>query len=247
MSDEILAHTNHRPWPVPRDPWIIFQGWRDLLFAHWPLPAELLRALVPSALHIDEFAGSAWIGVVPFRIVHFGPRLVPELPGLSEFHELNVRTYVRVADKPGVFFFSLDAASLMAVFGARMFYGLPYFHADMSSSSRADGWIHYRSRREQGRPAEFVGRYRGTGAEFVAAAGTLDYWLTERYCLYTAHGSGRATRVDIHHLPWKLWRAEATIDVNTMLPDGLAVPESAPVLHFAQAQDVLTWAPRFAD
>jgi hypothetical protein len=197
-------------------------------------------------LHIEEFEDSAWLGVIPFRIEHFGPRLVPELPGLSDFHELNVRTYVRVADKPGVFFFSLDAASLMAVFGARMFYGLPYFHADMSTEQRA-GWIHYRSRREQGRPAEFVGRYRGIGEQFVAAAGTQDYWLTERYCLYTSHGSGRATRVDIHHLPWKLQRAEALIEVNTMPPEGVDLPDSAPVVHFAQAQDVLTWAPRYAD
>jgi len=246
MSDEILAHTEHRTWPVPRDPWILFQSWHDLLFAHWPLPVELLRPLVPAALPIEEFDGSAWIGVIPFRIEHFGPRLVPELPGLSEFHELNVRTYVRVADRPGVFFFSLDAASLMAVYGARMFYGLPYFHARMSSE-RDDGWIHYRSRRQQGRPAEFAGRYRAVGGEFVAAAGTLEYWLTERYCLYTAHGSGRATRVDIHHLPWTLQRAEATIEVNTMPPDGLELPDSEPVLHYAQAQDVLTWAPRFAD
>jgi uncharacterized protein YqjF (DUF2071 family) len=246
MSDEILAHTEHRPWPVPRDPWIIFQSWRDLLFAHWRVSAHDLRPLVPAALHVDEFEGSGWLGVIPFRIEHFGPRLVPELPGLAEFHELNVRTYVRVDDKPGVYFFSLDAASSMAVFGARMFFGLPYFHADMSS--RHDGgWIHYSSRREGDRAAEFVGRYRATGEEFVAAAGTLDYWLTERYCLYTAHGSGRPTRVDIHHLPWKLQRAEAVIDVNTMPPEGVELPDSASALHFARAQEVLTWAPRFAD
>ena len=109
----ILNQTAHRPWPMPTSPWVMTQTWHDLLFAHWPVDGVRLRALVPAEFPLDLYDGQAWLGIVPFRMANVGPRGVPSLPGVSAFPELNVRTYVRVADRPGVYFFSLDAASAL--------------------------------------------------------------------------------------------------------------------------------------
>lgn len=236
----------HRPWPLPGGPWIMFQSWRELLFAHWPVPAEALRPLVPSALVLEEFEGSAWIGLTPFRLTDLHPRFLPAVPGLSEFPEMNLRTYVRVEEKPGIHFFSLDAASVLAVVGARLGYRLPYYPAEMRIERR-DGWIHYRSRRSSGNGAEFVGRYRPVGPAFQAEHGTLEHFLIERYALYTVLGNGRVVRGDIHHRPWTLRRAEAEIERNTVpAAHGITLPDRAPLLHYAGRQDTLIWPPRSA-
>ena len=125
-----LGETAHRPWPLPRAPWQQGQTWRDLLFAHWPVDPAALRSLVPPELPLDTFGGSAWLGVVPFLITGLRPRGAPPL---MRFLETNVRTYTTVGERPGVFFFSLDAASRVAVAGARRFFHLPYFHARRSA------------------------------------------------------------------------------------------------------------------
>jgi uncharacterized protein YqjF (DUF2071 family) len=243
MIDAIEQDTAHRPWPLPSAPWIMFQSWRELLLAHWPVPIEALRPLVPSELVLEEFNGSAWVGITPFRLTDLHPRYLPALPGLSEFPEMNLRTYVRVGDKPGVYFFSLDAASRLAVLGARASYRLPYHYAEMRIASR-DGWIHYRSRRT-GEDAEFVGRYRPTGPVFQASPGTLEHFLIERYALYVVLRSGTILRGDIHHHPWPVQAAEATIERNTVAAAaGITLPDRPPVLHFAQRQDTLIWPPK---
>lgn len=245
MSDHIGAieqDVGHRPWPLPQLPWIMFQSWRDLLFAHWPVPWETLRALVPAELVLERYDGSAWVGLTPFRLAGLRPRCLPALPGLSEFPEMNLRTYVRVGEKPGIFFFSLDAASWPAVWGARTFYRLPYRHAEMLVRP-SGGWIHYQSLRDGG-AAEFVGRYRPTGSSFRAEPGTLEHFLIERYALYVVLRSGKILRGDIHHGVWSLQAAEAEIERNTMASaHGIALPEAAPVLHFAARQDTLVWPP----
>ena len=164
MSDfnhAILNETAHRPWPMPAAPWIMTQTWHDLLFAHWAVDVEALRARVPLALDLDLWDERAWLGIVPFRMTNVAPRGIPAVPGLSAFPELNVRTYVRVGDKPGVFFFSLDAATATAVYGARLLFGLPYYTAAMDVREQ-DGNIHYRSRRTSwsSHRADLVVRYR---------------------------------------------------------------------------------------
>lgn len=230
---------------APASSMLMAQTWTDLLFAHWPIPFERLRALVPEPLVLEEFDGSAWIGVVPFRITGLRPRGVPAGLGL-DFPELNVRTYVRMGERPGVYFFSLDAGSRLAVWGARTFFRLPYYHADMDVSIEGE-WVRYRSsrlasRREAG--AEFRARYRPAGEAFTAAPGTLEYFLTERYCLYTVLRGGRVLRVDIDHVPWPLQPAEAEIETNTMAAaSGIALPNRPPLLHFARRLDVVNGLP----
>ena len=176
FNHDILNITAHRPWPMPSSPWVMTQTWHDLLFAHWPVDAAVLREKIPSQFELDQFDGQAWLGVVPFHMSNVSPRGVPALPWISAFPELNVRTYVRVGGVPGVYFFSLDAANPAAVAIARTMFHLPYFSAAMKVEER-DGWIDYASHRDtnSGPGAEFVGRYRPVGEPRPPVAGTLEY------------------------------------------------------------------------
>jgi uncharacterized protein YqjF (DUF2071 family) len=215
------------------------QTWHDLLFAHWPLPPAAMRSLVPAQLTLDTFDGQCWVGVAPFRMSGIRGRGLPPLPGLSRFPELNVRTYVTFGGKGGVYFFSLDAANLPAAWAARTFFHLPYFHAAMNSEER-DGVIHYNSRRHQA-SAEFRGYYAPTADAQLRKRGSLEYWLTERYCLYTTHKS-QVYRAEIHHLPWSLQDAEAEFVTNTVAAAaGITLPEISPLLSFARRLEVLIW------
>ncbi|MPZ20499.1 MAG: DUF2071 domain-containing protein [Luteitalea sp.] len=243
----ILDEVGHRPWTMPRGPWIMRQTWHDLLFAHWAVDPPRLAAVIPPRLELDVFDGRAWLGVVPFRMTNVAPRGVPALPWLSAFPELNVRTYVRIGEKPGVYFFSLDASNRPAVSVGRALFRLPYHWASMHVEQRGDE-IHYVSQRHGSRAARLVATYRPAGPVFHAREGSLEYFLTERYCLYTVDAKGKTFTVDIHHPPWPLRAASAEIFVNTMAdPIGLqlAAPADAvagaPVLHFAKRQDMVSW------
>jgi uncharacterized protein len=239
--NDLLAHTAHRPWPVPDGPWIMTQSWHDLLFAHWPLDPGVLARKLPVELPLDLFDGRAWIGVIPFHMTNVAPRGMPSLPMLSAFPELNVRTYVTLDGKPGVYFFSLDAASTLAVIGARAVFNLPYYRAEMAMHTGTRR-VTYRSVRRSATNAQFAGTYEPVGAVSPAAPGTLEYFLTERYCLYTTTRAGEPRRLEIHHKPWPLQRADAQIAVNTMATAaGITLPPEAPLLHFAKRMDVLTW------
>jgi uncharacterized protein YqjF (DUF2071 family) len=229
---------------MPTSPWLMTQTWHDLLFAHWPVNADELRKLVPSAFAIDTFDGQAWLGVVPFRMTNVAPRFVPALPWVSAFPELNVRTYVRVGERQGVYFFSLDAANPIAVGVARTLVHLPYFTASMVCDEQEDGWIQYRSERTSvGAPAAALhARFRPIGPAQPPTPGTLEHFLTERYCLFTSDKAGHAYTLDIHHPPWPLQPAEAVIETNTMAQaSGITLPEAAPLLHFARRQDMVAW------
>ena len=245
---DVFATTSHRPWPLPTRPWVMRQTWHDLLFAHWPVDAAALRPLLPEGLHVDTFEGQAWLGVVPFGMRDVFPRGTLAIPGLSAFLELNVRTYVTDSEgpdaKPGVWFFSLDAASRVAVRVARGWFHLPYFDADMRMDVVGDA-VRYHSRRthRSAPPAELRADYAATGPVRRAQPGTLEHWLTERYCLYTTGRGGRLVRGEIHHLPWPLQPAEAAFDVNTMADAaGLSLPSVEPLTHFAKSIDVAVWA-----
>jgi uncharacterized protein YqjF (DUF2071 family) len=228
--------------------------WHELAFLHWPVPAAQLRPLIPAGLELQTFDGAAWLGVVPFTMKGTRPRFLPVLPWFSDFPELNVRTYVTAENKPGVWFFSLDAANPLAVRGARLTFHLPYYDADMAVRREGDT-VHYHSARashragrrpvnESGRAddAVFVGRYGPTGPVYNPVSGSFDHWLTERYCLYSAGKGNRIWRADIHHGPWPLQPATADIDRNTMSrPLGIELPDIPPLVHFAQRQDVVAW------
>jgi uncharacterized protein YqjF (DUF2071 family) len=219
------------------------QTWSDLLFLHYPLGQSVVRPLIPAALPLDIYEGKAWVSIASFFLSGLRLRWLPPLPFGSRFLELNVRTYVTVEGKPGVFFFSLDASSWLAVWGARTGYALPYYRADMAISISGEE-VRYLSRRRCPKTAEFEARYHSTGTVSHAIPGDLDYFLTERYCLYAVRGRN-VYRTDIHHLPWPLQPAETDIARNTMLEAaGLhGSPLQADASKFVRRLDVLAWAP----
>ena len=217
------------------------QTWLDLLFLHWPVPAGRLQPLVPPGLTVQEFRGTSWIGVVPFFIKDLGVR---QTPISLSFAELNLRIYVEADGVPGVWFLSLDAASRLAVMGARAAFNLPYWHARMAHETSA-GVTRFRSVRRGSWPTEvgFDGEFGPTGPAQAAAPNTLDYFLTERYCLYTVR-RGRLERLMIAHPPWALQPADATIERNTLAePFGITLDGPPAAVHFSRRQDVDAWWP----
>lgn len=237
-----LKQQSHRPWPIPETPWTWRQSWIDLLFAHWELPVETVRSLVPSSLEVDTFEGRTYVGVVPFRMAGVTRRPFPPMPWLSAFPELNVRLYVRHGDRPGVYFLSLDAGNPVAVWAARTFFRLPYFWSKMRMTGNPEAGFEFASRRHLGSAkAEFSASYRPTGQAFVPEAGTLEKFLVERYCLYTTDRRGGLLRGEVHHVPWAVHRAEAAVQVGPLLDShGLKV-SGEPHLLYTRGVDVVLW------
>ena len=244
MSDafdrSIVESTAHRPWPMPSAPWLMTQSWNSLLFAHWRVDVAEMRRAVPDAFDLDLFDGEAWLGVVPFYMTNVGLRAAPALPWLSAFPELNVRTYVRVADRPGVYFFSLDAGRRLAVAAARALLNLPYYAAAMSVERR-EAAVHYQSARRS--TAAVRSSTPSTNLQVRPSrrrSGSIEYFLTERYCLYHHDHRGRPYRLEIHHRPWSLQLARATITINTMAAASRLTLNGAPPL--CTSLDVKTWS-----
>ena len=244
-ADSILYATTHRPWPPPQGQWVMTQTWHDLLFAHYRVPVAALRQLVPWPLALDLYGGEAWLSVTPFWIGSLRPPGIPPLPKLSHFCELNVRTYVSYGGKPGVFFFSLDAGSLSAVWGARTFYRLPYWHAAMRVKGRkrsvtSRGGCMVRRPREECRVfALFIGLEANRGSTTGSHRR-----IPDRALLPIRLEPGKLYRAEIHHLPWPLQPAETEIEINTMAePLGLSLPVRPDLAQFARLLKVLVWAP----
>jgi len=242
-----LRRTEHRPWPMPSRPWALRMTWRHLLFLHWPIEPALLRAALPEPLTLETFDGWGWLGVVPFLMSNVRLRGLPSVPAAREFPELNLRTYVTVNDRPGVYFFSLDATSTAAIEAARLSFGLNYLKAGMNCEPDTAGWVHYASHRidRRGPPAKLAMRYRPTSEPIHTVLGDLDAFLTERYCLYAVDRRGRVRRGEIHHAPWPLQPAELevdTLDMTRILDPSLPTPPFH--ARFAEHLDVLAWRAR---
>src|SRR4051812_5534576 len=242
LQRRTLEEIAHRPWPLPATRWVQGQTWRDLLFAHWRVPAEALRRVVPAdlPLHLDA-EGSAWLGITPFVVSGLRLRGTPPVPWVSHFPELNVRTYVDLGGKPGIYFLSLDAARRAAVIAARRTYRLPYFHARMRADT-VGARVSYESDRIDGSgpPACFRGTYAPVSA---STDEELARWLAERYCAYTLDDDGRPLRIEIPPPPWPLQPAEGELDAQGMADHlGIAL-EGEPLLHFSARQDTLIWPP----
>jgi len=232
-----------RPWPAPAGRFDLAMRWHDLLFLHWPLPPEVVRTKLPAGLELDLHDGRAWVGVVPFRMSNVRPRGLPGIPWLSAFPELNVRTYVTHAGRPGVWFFSLDATNPIAVRRARARFHLPYFDARIRCEARAGRVDYACTRTHRGAPAaEFRGAWQPAGPTFLARAGTLEHFLTARYCLYAVDPSGRLRIGEIDHPLWPLRVARAEVATNSMLAaHGLPTPSKPPFAHCVERLDVVAW------
>jgi uncharacterized protein YqjF (DUF2071 family) len=222
---------------------VMYQSWGNLLFMHWEVSAAALRRHLPRRLEIDTFEGRAYVGVTPFKLWGVRPVFTPPLPLVSEFLEINVRTYVHLDGVPGVWFFSLDANSLVAVTGARTLFRLPYFHSRIEMEEQGTKTIYSASRDESsGATAEFEATWE-VGAERPAAEpGSLDFFLVERYCLYTADGEEKLYRVRIHHAPWPLRDARLRSHRSSMVEAaGLSKSSGEPLIHHGGPVDVEVW------
>ena len=222
---------------------VLHQRWHGLVFLHWPLAAEALRGVVPSGLEVDVHDGTAWVGVTPFSVSRLRPSLLPPLPLVSSADEINVRVYVHRDGVPGIWFPSLEITNVLAMWGARLAYRLPYFHARMDLERDSDV-VAFRSVRSGARQASFDARWRLGERLAAAEPGSLEFFLTERYVLYSGDAR-RMLRARIHHRPWPLREAFVLGLRSTLLEaDGIATP-TAPVHALAQAEplDVDIWPP----
>ena len=222
-----------------------FQRWRTLAFLHWEVPAPAVAALLPAGLHVDTFEGRAYVGVVPFTMRDVSPWWSPSVPGVSNFHELNVRTYVHVDGRPGVWFFSLDAASSIAVIAARTGWHLPYHRASMDLAEAEDE-VRYRSRRlwPGPKPADFEVRYRIGEPLGHAVPGTFEHFLAERYLLFAMQG-GELMRGQVHHRPYPLHRAEVIeVSESVVAAAGLPATSGPPHVLYSPGVDVDVFALR---
>ncbi|MBD5778912.1 DUF2071 domain-containing protein [Pelagicoccus sp. NFK12] len=233
-----LSQTRHRPWPLPERPWLLQQVWRDLLFLHWEMDVKDLRPLIPASLDIDTFDGKAWIAVVPFSMQGVAPRACPKPKSVSDFPEINIRTYVVKDGMPGVWFFSLDIPNRLPVWIARRFFHLPYFLADMTVQHR-NNHTYYRSDR---RDRSFEASFHGLQTH-QAVSGSFETWASERYCFYAQSDKGKLYRAEVQHPQWPLMTAQCEIHKNSML-DAFPVGEQHSSILYSKSLPVVAWLPQ---
>ncbi len=245
---EYFVRTSHKPRPLPAGRWAMTQRWNDLLFAHWPIAAPRIQALLPDWLEADTCEGSAWLGAVPFWLDRIKIRALPAIPGLRKFPDLNFRTYVRerFTGTPGFYCFSVDSSSLLAVAAAHALYHLPYCLAEMRLEPRSEREFGFYSRRRFSRQQViFKARYRGLGPTrktMQILPGSFEYFFTERTCVFSSNRSGQPIRANLHHVSWPLEEAEAEIERNDLATAlGIELPDQEPVLHYSRRLAVYVW------
>jgi uncharacterized protein len=237
---KIMAKTDHRISPMPEGPWLMSQRWDHLLFLHYPVSKEFLRINVPEQLELDTFDGNAWITIIPFEVYGMHLRYGPKIPYLHRYRELNVRTYVRRNGIHGIYFFSLDADKLLAVYGGRMA-TLPYYHAKIKMNSK-EGSFSFSSMRRNHCQVQFSANYRPSSELFRPAVNSLSFWLLERYYLWTLK-ENKLFHLGIHHTPWEVSVPKVEIERNSLVPflanHDLTTPA---IVHYARSKRVLFWA-----
>jgi len=233
----ILQETSHRPFPMPATTWKYYQEWHHVLFAHWKVDAETLTPLIPNGLTLDLFDKEAWVSLVAFTIKHLRPRFLPPFPPLSNFHEINMRTYVLRKGKRGIYFLSIGAQKSGSALMAKLVTGLPYVHSNITGS---EGY--YAS---ENKKLNFHLRttYEPQHNTFIRSA--LDRWLTDRFCLFHEL-SNKIFSHDIHHQDWPLQTVDIKmLDVHYQFREVL-IAGKADLYHYANGVQVATWGKRKA-
>lgn len=234
--DHLLNETEHRPWPMPSDKWRYYQEWNDAVFLHWKVPVEELTKHIPEGLEIESIDGECWISVVAFTMQKIRPRMLPSLAFISDFHEINVRTYLKHNNKTGVYFLNIEAEKWLSANLARIISTLPYQTAHMKRSNHA-GQHTYTSTNAVSR---FSLHTTYSIGEEITEKSTLDLWLTERYCLYLNKGN-TISKYEIHHKPWQLYEIDVTdLDVQFTI-DGLPINRKPDMAHYSTGVQVVAW------
>jgi uncharacterized protein len=230
---ELLAAVSHRPYPLPEGAWRYYQEWNQALFMHWAVPASLLKKHLPPALPLDTFGGNAYISLVAFTMQKIRPRYLPAFAPVSDFHEINLRTYIEKDSRKGVYFLSIEAGRYLSAFIARQLSGLPYEPSNIRRTARTFDSIN--AARNLNLAVEFE-----TG-EILMDKTALDIWLTERYCLYLDSQEG-LYRYDIHHQEWPLQEVSLQkLSLNYHVGDiDLCILPPARV-HYSSGVQVVAW------
>ena len=233
---------DHIPFPMPETRWILRQKWKKLTFLHWKVDPALLRAHLPDDLELDLFEGDAYVGCIPFVMEDVRPSGVPAVPGISTFGEFNIRTYVVKNGVPGVFFLTLDAKSRVTCLYANWRYGLTYRYAKCSVKGEFDEGYRWSSvRKKDG--VGLNGSSKPSSEVRQANPGTLEYFLFERYSLYTVR-KGRLHHGYTHHLKWWYCDAEASISENSLVESynlGISDATTPEFIHMSKGVNVVTW------
>jgi len=232
LIQRILQLNAHRPYPMPQRPWKYYQEWHDVLFAHWQVPIKPLRELVPEGIDIDLFGEEAWVSMVAFDLKKLRPHFLPSFSPISDFIEINMRTYVLRNGKPGIYFFSLEAEKTVSALLGKLGIGLPY----MKSKISHPGGIY-----DSFNPTRnFHLKVKYTPGEEIQNKSLLDKWLTERYCLFLER-SGKIVGNDIHHFEWPLQKVEIEKIAIHYQFNNLVINSPASLYHYSTGVLVPTW------
>lgn len=223
--------------------WIMTQTWEHLLFAHWAIPPSMIRSMVPDALEIDTYEGTGWISIIPFMMTGVRLRCLPPIPFTTTFPEINVRTYVKVGGRSGIYFLSLDASNPLITAIARKWYRLPYFEASMNFQKHKEGIeIHSRRVKSPVQTEQFSAAYQPRTDVFIAKKGSLEYWLTERYTLFCECAkTKRIYGANVYHEPWRLQKATVQIHENTLAERRFSLEDTPSLSLYSRGVQSIVW------
>lgn len=230
--EEILSTTHHRPWSMPTGKWTYYQEWNDAVFLHWEVDLNALQALVPADLEIDLFEGKPWVSMVAFTMQKIRPRYLPSFSPISDFHEINIRTYVKQDNKSGVYFLSIEGGTRISCEIARALSELPYRYSKISRSANL-----YHSENEGYRDKMEI-RYEV--GESIKEKSNLVLWLTERYALFQDTESS-INEFEIHHLEWPIYEIDI-IELDIDYPRFHKFMQRKPDrIHYSTGVKVIAW------
>lgn len=234
--DNIIHDISHRPWTLPNGQWNYYQEWNNVLFLHWKVPEDELLQLIPSGVMIDKFNGETWVSLVAFTMEKIRPRMLPSVSTISDFHEVNVRTYLIRDNKPGVYFLTIEAEKLVSTFVAKYLSGLPY-EKTLINRQQQDITQKYFSKNER---KGFTLDASFTVGQKVMVKSEIDRWLTERYCLYL-NKNNQVYRYEIHHKPWELYQVEISNLITNYKIGEIFLNRKPDLTHYSDGVKVVAW------
>ena len=231
---ELLKQTDHLPWKMPEEKWQFYQEWKDALFLHFEVNFEALRALVPKDFNLDNFEGKYYISLVAFKMQNIRPRGLPAVSFISDFHEINVRTYIENDGKKGVYFINIEAEKALSAFVSKKLSQLPYEKSDMIRTSD----VYFNLNRKKG----FELKCHFEKGQIISQKANLEIWLTERYCLYQTKDE-LPMRTEIQHKEWDLFEIKIEdLTLSYPLSKELTLDKSNLIAYqYSPGVEIVSW------